>query len=381
MKSTVTIRKCEDYNSGTLTRAVQSAIDDIGGISSFVKRGDRVLMKPNLLKASSPESAVVTHPAFVEAVASMVLDCGAKAFLGDSPPLGNLSRVLTKSGYDPFMEKMGIQTVPFSEKIPLDFSEGRLFRRIDVAREVFNFDCIINLPKLKTHCQMVLTLAVKNLFGTVIGTDKASWHLRAGKDFDSFATVLVQLLEKIKPAVSILDGILAMEGNGPNSGESRHVGIIGASTDAVALDAVICNLVGVPIQSVRTCVIGGQLGVGTAQADDIVQVGDQLDGFPLRDFKPPKTMTVTWNLSNSNPIRRFLENHMITRPHIDSRACLSCGICLNHCPPGAITEKDGAMGIDVHKCISCFCCHELCPNNAVHIVQPFLGRFLSSVSR
>lgn len=381
MKSLVSIRRCEDYHPESLAQAVGKSLEDIGGLDSLVKRSDRVLLKPNLLKASPPHSAVVTHPAFVEAVASIILDSGAKVFLGDSPPLGNLAKVLTKSGYDPFMKKMGIQAVPFSEKIGLDFPEGRVFRRIDLAREVFQFDRVVNLPKLKTHCQMSLTLAVKNLFGAVIGTDKASWHLRAGKDFDSFATVLVQILEKIQPAVNIIDGILAMQGNGPNSGEPRHVGIIGASTDAVALDAVICRLMGMPMESVRTCVIGHELGIGIASGEGILEVGDPLDGFPLGDFKPPKTMTVTWNLSRHNPLRRLLDNYMITRPQIDSTLCRNCGTCLNHCPAQAITEREAVMTVDVSSCISCFCCHELCPHDAVHIIQPFLGRLLARVSR
>jgi len=104
----------------------------------------------------------------------MVIDCGATPFLGDSPPCGKLSRVLTKSGYDPFMKRLGVQAVPFMEKISAEFPDGRLYRRIDLAREVFEFDKVVNLPKLKTHCEMTLTLAVKNLFGVIVGADKAA---------------------------------------------------------------------------------------------------------------------------------------------------------------------------------------------------------------
>ena len=207
----------------------------------------RIYSSPRLL-----DEAVVTHPAVVEAIASMVIDAGATPFIGDSPPLGNLPKVLLKCGYEPFMKKMAIQAVPFVEKLPVEFSTGRLFRRMDLAREVFEFDAVINLAKLKTHTQMMLTLAVKNLFGTVIGTDKASWHLRAGKDVDCFATVLVQIFEKIRPVLSIVDGILAMEGNGPNSGDARHVGILGASTDAVALDSIICACPPMPWRWIRS---------------------------------------------------------------------------------------------------------------------------------
>lgn len=381
MKSLVTFRKCESYDQSRLRDAVLKALNDVGGVESFLKTGDRVLLKPNLLMSAQPERAVVTHPAFVEAVAALLADCGGKLFLGDSPPMGRLSRTLSKSGYDPFMKRMDIQTVPFTAKITAEFSDGKLFRKIDLAGEVFEFDVVINLPKLKTHSQMVLTLAVKNLFGTIIGADKAAWHLRAGKDFDSFATVLVQVLEKVRPAVSIIDGILGMEGNGPNNGAPRHIGIIGASTDAVALDAEICRIVGIPVDRVRTCVIGQKLGIGKAESGYIERVGDEVTGSPLRDFKAPKSTSMAWNLPSGSRLRKFLENHFITRPDIDSTLCQKCGICMSHCPPQAISERGGTMFIDRQKCISCFCCHELCPNNAVEISQPFLGRCLSAISR
>jgi uncharacterized protein (DUF362 family)/ferredoxin len=381
MNSLVTIRKCEDYDLNRLTPVIGRVLDDLGGIGSLIKPGDRVLLKPNLLRAAGPSQAAVTHPAVVEAVASLVVDHGATPFIGDSPPLGNLSKVLTKGGYDPFMNKMGIRAVPFANKEEVEFPSGRLFRRMDLAREVFEFDAVINLPKLKTHMQMMLTLAVKNLFGTVIGTDKASWHLRAGREVDTFATVLVQIYDRIRPVVSILDGILAMEGDGPNSGDPRHVGIIGASKDAVALDAVVCRLVGFSPESLLTCAIAQQAGVGNAAPDQIEVIGDQLSGFPLTDFKAPKSMTMAWNLSHWNPVRRFMENHIITKPEIDPASCIGCKICLQHCPPQAISERDGHVAIDRKKCISCFCCHELCSNEAVRIVKPFFGRILSKLTR
>jgi uncharacterized protein (DUF362 family)/Pyruvate/2-oxoacid:ferredoxin oxidoreductase delta subunit len=381
MKSLVTIRKCSDYSPSLLASCVRDVLDDLGGPTKFIKRGDRVLLKPNLLMSAAPTAAIVTHPAFVEAVASLVIDAGGHPFIGDSPPLGNLNRVLSKSGYEPFMTRLGVKPVSFTQKTPLECADGRLFRRIDLAAEVFEFDTVVNLAKLKTHTQMVLTMAVKNLFGTVIGTDKASWHLRAGRDFDTFATILVQIYEKVRPAVSIVDGILGMEGNGPNNGTPRQIGIIGASTDAVALDSVLCGLLGFNIEQVRTCAVARKMGLGATETDQIEQTGDKLDGFPLRDFRAPKSATMAWNMSQGNPLRKFLENHLITRPDIDAGTCRSCGVCLEHCPPRAIREVDGLMTIDRKKCISCFCCHELCTNNAIRIVVPLFGRVMSRISR
>jgi len=379
MESLVSIRRCASYDIAELKSVQEKILSDLGGPASFFKRGDRVLLKPNLLQSAPPSKAVVTHPAFVESIASLVIDAGARPFIGDSPPLGNLSRLLSKSGYDPFMERMGIEAAPFVEKKAVEFGEGRLFRRIDLAREVFEFDALINLAKLKTHCQMMLTMAVKNLFGAIIGTDKASWHLRAGKDHDHFARVLVQICEAVRPALSIVDGVLGMEGNGPNAGIPRHVGIIGASTDAVALDATLCRLLGFSAEQLGTCVIGQSLGVGVADEDRIRVVGDEPEGFPLKDFKAPKSMTMAWNLSESNPLRRFLENQLVARPRIDPARCSGCKTCLTHCPPEAIGEDDGKIVIDYGKCISCYCCHELCSENAIDVVQPCLARVFSFV--
>lgn len=377
----MSIRKCQDYELGQVSSVLSKVLDDLGGLGVHIRAGDRVLLKPNLLMSAPPEKAIVTHPVVMEALACMVLDCRGKPFIGDSPPFGHLSKVLTKSGYDPFMRRLEVQAVPFSERLTIEFPESRIFRRIELAKEVFDFDMVLNIAKLKTHCQMLLTLSVKNLFGTVIGSDKVSWHLRAGRDTDSFATVLVQIYEKVRPAVSIIDGILAMEGNGPNNGSPRHLGVLMGSTDGIALDATVCKLVGYPVNALRTSYLGDRMGIGTTNPCHVKVLGDDLEGFPLRDFVPPKSINVVWNLSHWNPVRRFLENHVVTRPVIDPAVCKTCGVCLEHCPPQAISKKNQTMVIDKSKCISCFCCHELCIHGAVKIVQPRLGKFLGSLTR
>lgn len=381
MRSIVSVQKCSEYEPKKLRPKVEKLFSDCYQSTANVRHGDTVLLKPNLLRAANPEQAIVTHPVFVETVAEILSDCGARLSIGDSPPLGNLQRVLVKSGYEPILKRLNIKPAPFLRKRTVEFGENHIYKRIDLALEVFEFDKIINLAKLKTHCQMTLTLAVKNLFGTVIGTDKASWHLRAGKITDNFAYVLLQIYETIKPDFSLLDGILAMQGNGPNSGDPRHIGIVCAARDAIALDSVVTDLVGFRLETVRTCVLGDELGLGNASSENIDVVGDELEGFPLRDFNAPKSMSMAWNLSYWNPLRRFMENHVITKPEINTTVCQKCGICLKHCPPRAISEINGEMVIDRKKCISCFCCHELCGADAITIKQPYVGKLLASFSK
>jgi uncharacterized protein (DUF362 family)/NAD-dependent dihydropyrimidine dehydrogenase PreA subunit len=382
MESVVSIRGCDQYEPGPLREVMEKIFSDLGGPAAFVKRGDRVLLKPNLLLASAPHKAIVTHPNVVEAVASILSDAGAKLFLGDSPPIGRLARTLTKSGYDPFMKRLGVEPVPFLKKHSVGFPEDRDYRRIEIAGEALEYDKVVNLAKLKAHSQMFLTLAVKNLFGVIIGMDKASWHLHAGMDYDKFAAVLVQIFEAVNPCLSIVDGILGMEGDGPNAGTPREVGVIGASRDAVALDATLCRLLGFEIERVKTCAVGQAMGLGVADPERIRVVGDEPEGFPLKDFKPPKSMmSLTWNMAPRNPIRKFLENNMIPRPNIDPETCSRCGTCLEHCPPRAIEERKGRMIIDYKKCISCFCCQELCTTKAIDTVRPWLGKVLSRLLR
>ncbi len=381
MKSIVSVRRCDQYELSLLRHNIGKAITDCSSSNPMIKFGDRILLKPNLLRAASPDRAIVTHPLFVQAVAEILSDYGAHLSIGDSPPLGNLNRVLLKSGYEPFLKRMNIKIVPFLNKKIVEFGDDRIYKRLELAAEAFEFDRLVNLAKLKTHCQMTLTLAVKNLFGLVIGTDKASWHLRAGRVTDNFAHVLLQIYETVRPDISILDGILGMQGNGPNTGEPRQVGIVSASTDAIAMDSVIARLVGFPVESVRTCVLGNELKLGNSSFDRIEVIGDDLTGFPITDFKAPKSMSMAWNLSYWNPVRRFMENHIITKPKIDASVCKNCGICMNHCPPQAISEKDGKMAIDRKACISCFCCHELCGSEAITITQPLLGRLLAKISK
>lgn len=381
MKSIVSVRGCQEYRHEILSPQIEKLFSDCYENGICIKRGDSVLLKPNLLRPAGPDRAIVTHPMFVEIIAEILTDCGARLSIGDSPPLGNLQRALAKSGYEPFMKRLGIKSTPFLQKKTVEFGENRVYKKIDLAQEVFDFDKVLNLAKLKTHCQMTLTLAVKNLFGIVIGTDKASWHLRAGRMTDNFAHVLLQIYETVQPEWSLIDGILSMQGNGPNAGEPRHVGIICASRDAIALDSVVTYLVGFPTDSVRTTIIGEELGLGVSSSDRIEVLGDTLEGFPLSDFKAPKSMSMAWNLSYWNPVRRFMENHVITKPEIDSVVCQNCGICMRHCPPQAISEINGKMFINRKKCISCFCCHELCGSDAINIRQPYLGRLLSSFSK
>ncbi|MGD9034669.1 MAG: DUF362 domain-containing protein, partial [Desulfobacteraceae bacterium] len=191
--STVSLVQCESYAPETIEAAVRGAVDLLGGIKKFVRPGDQVLLKPNLLSARPPERRITTDPQMVLAVARLVREAGGEPFIGDSPALEPLRRVAVKTGMAEIANQLGIKLVPFTQPIRVATPEGSLFKKLEIAPEAMDADVVINLPKLKTHSQMLLTLGVKNLFGTVVAQRKAEWHYMAGVDRDTFASLLLDI--------------------------------------------------------------------------------------------------------------------------------------------------------------------------------------------
>src|SRR3990167_2022351 len=255
--------KTGQYNYAEVYDGVKKSVALLGGIDKFVKKGSRVLIKPNLLASKSPDDSVTTHPLFVKAVVNLVKDAGGIPYIGDSPSLLSLKNVIKKTGMEDVATETGAQILEFSESVtikrgmeisspsPLNSPPnkggemrngiigGNIFKSLEIAKELKEVDAIINLPKLKTHVQMYLTLGVKNLFGCIIGKRKAQWHLKAGVNNIYFAKMLVELYEYIKPSLTIVDGIRGMEGDGPSGGQPRDIGLIFAGADAVAVDTMI----------------------------------------------------------------------------------------------------------------------------------------------
>ncbi|MCX8012254.1 MAG: DUF362 domain-containing protein, partial [Desulfobacterota bacterium] len=242
--STVALVRCQSYNEEEVKIAIKYALEHFGGIKSFVKSGVKVLLKPNLLCARSPEKCVTTHPAIVSVVARMVLEAGGKPFIGDSPAIGPFKWVAAKSGLEEVARKLNIELIELTNPIYITPPPESKFKKILIAKQAIEADLVINLPKLKTHSQMMLTLGVKNLFGTIVAQRKAEWHFFAGMNRDTFASLLLDIYLIIKPALTILDGVWGMEGYGPSNGIPRKVGLLAVATDAVALDTSICYLLG-----------------------------------------------------------------------------------------------------------------------------------------
>jgi len=362
MKTSVSIVRCQQYDEKEVLSALRHSLDLIGGIHSFVKRGNRVLLKPNLLYGKAPEKAVTTHPSIIKGIIQMVKEEGGFPSLGDSPGLGSALGVAEKSGIKKVADEMDCPIIEFNRPVSLPEKKGRLFKNIEIDQAIFEADVIINLPKWKTHAQMLLTLGVKNLFGCIPGRRKVLWHLKAGEDQKIFAQVLVDIYQMIQPSLTILDGIVGMEGNGPGSGHPIPLGLILASQDPLYLDQVVCDLLGIPRKSLLTNRVAFEQGMGM---DRMVTVGERLEDVKIPNFKLPNLSRIDWYLPGF--IRKALKNGLSSKPVDKKEFCKQCHQCVDICPPGALRGNEKGLTFDYGKCIRCFCCQEICPEGAIRI--------------
>ena len=259
MTSSVCLLQATSYDLSVLRSSMEALLAPLGGISAFVKPGDRVLLKPNLLTGARPTKECVTRPEIVYCVAKLVQEAGGLPFLGDGPAFGSARGVAKANGYLPLVEELKIPIVEFSGQRYK--TVGDEFDHLLLSKEVMNADVVINLPKVKSHVQITLTMGVKNLFGCVPGKMKAWWHMEAGKDADRFGQMLVETARTISPNLTILDGILGHEGNGPSGGEPRELGLLAASADIFALDRAIVAVLQVDPDRIPTVRMARRLGL------------------------------------------------------------------------------------------------------------------------
>jgi len=279
----VSLIRARSYEQHSLRASLETLIKPLGGIEAFVKAGDRVLLKPNLLTSARFGKECTTRAELVYCVAQMVIAAGGKPFLGDSPAFGSARGVALATGYQPVIESLGLPIVDFHGSRYQTVSED--FNHLLLCKEAMEADVVINLPKVKSHAQLTLTLGVKNLFGCVPGKMKAWWHMEAGKDANRFGQMLVETARVINPNLTILDGIIGHEGNGPSGGEPRDLGILGASADVFALDRAMVEILDVDPNLVPT--IAAQTRLGLSAAIDSIH-------FPL--LHPSQVQIHDWKL-------------------------------------------------------------------------------------
>ena len=370
MRPSVSLQALADYEPARVQDTLHLLIEPLGGITRYVKPGQNVLIKPNMLAGKSPEKAVTTHPEIVRQVILMAQSAGGNIIVGDSPGLGKPESVARKCGILDVVEETGAHFAPFEESVPITLDAGT-FHHLEVAREALDADVIINLPKLKTHQMMGYTGAVKNLFGLVVGMRKVRLHLQAGTDKAFFALMLLELAERFPPALSIMDAVIGMEGNGPGNGDPVQLGALLASTSTIALDTVATTMVNLPEQRVWTQRVARESGRQGLSINDIDLHGAALAELQTTNFRPAKNSDINFGLPI--PVKNLLKNAITAQPGITCD-CKRCGHCVTHCPPGAMSLDDHGVRIDYGRCIRCFCCQELCPYGAIITQQGVLLR-------
>ncbi|MEE9613833.1 MAG: DUF362 domain-containing protein [Thermodesulfobacteriota bacterium] len=372
MAPTVAITKCASYGEEEVYRAAGDAVERLGGMEKFVKRGERILLKPNLLGPKPREAAVTTDPSVVGAMIRLVKEAGGVPVVGDSAALGSALKAAEMCGVAEACRRHGSELIELTDPVAVESPSGHTFKRFEVARAALEADGIINLPKLKTHAQMFLTLGVKNTFGCVPGKLKSQWHFSAGVDTSMFAGMLLDLHLFLKPRLSLVDGIVAMEGNGPGNGDPRKLGLVFASDNAIAMDTVIAAVLGARPGDVPILKRARETGLGETDIEAIELLGEMetVDGFRF----PP---LVDVNFASRLPyfIDRRVRKAVTARPHIDVDICTLCSSCVETCPAGVMEKRDRIV-IDYDRCIRCYCCQEVCPEGAISVKQGWLKKIV-----
>ena len=380
---TVTVRRCPSYDQAVVKEAVvKLGEDSAGGWASILPRGSKVLIKPNLLTPATADEAVSPHPSVVRALVELCRDAGAASItIGDSPGFGTAQKVAAKCGILDVARELGVEVVDFADSITVPAPAGFHNRSFSIARDIVEADVVINLAKFKTHAMMVMTLAVKNMFGAFVGKQKAQWHLQSGRSQDHFARMLVELAYTVKPAISVLDGVIGMEGNGPGSGTPRKLGFLAASRDMVSLDRVACAITGVAPDKVYIFKAARNLGLAV-DLEGIRLSGDPIKPLSITDLKPASMMHVE-GPAYFRPFAGLLRRSLTTRPAVDSSRCKGCAICREACPAAAITQPapGACVRIDDERCIRCYCCQELCPEGAIAPRDAWALRLIKSLKR
>jgi uncharacterized protein (DUF362 family)/NAD-dependent dihydropyrimidine dehydrogenase PreA subunit len=376
MKSKVVLLPCGEYDEEKVYTLLKQGLYLVGGVEALIPKDGKILLKPNLLKRAEVEKAVITHPVVVGAFARILRENGyEQIILADSCGHGTTQAVIRGTGMDTYLEKYQIPAIDYSEGIKVDYPQGIQAKEFILPKELLEQNCVISLSKMKTHALERITGAVKNSYGFVYGFHKAKGHTQY-PSADSFARMLIDLNKCVAPKLYVMDGIVAMEGNGPGSGDPVQMNVMIMSTDPVALDSVFSRLVYLKPEMVPTNYHGEKMGLGTWKEEEITLLtpdGEISMSEAVKRYGNPQ-----FNVDRTE-VRKNIWTRMAgalnifqKKPYIEADKCVRCGICVQSCPvPGKAVDFRKGKGkppvYDYKKCIRCFCCQEMCPKKAIKV--------------
>jgi uncharacterized protein (DUF362 family)/Pyruvate/2-oxoacid:ferredoxin oxidoreductase delta subunit len=371
MISQVSIVKCASYNPDLVEGSIRRSIALLGGIDKFIKPGSKVLVKPNLLMAKDPECAIDTHPEVLRAVIRILKEIKCRILVGDGPSvwgnqIENVEEVYQITGVSKVCQDEGVELVKFDKR--------RMHNKLPLTTYLYECDHLINLPKLKTHGFTILTGAIKNLFGLVPGTHKTELH-RKNFDLSDFSKMLVDILQEARPSLNIVDGIMALEGDGPaTSGKVKSLGLIIAGSDCVAVDSVMAKIMGLEPSDILTTKEAQERGLGVSDMRSIQVLGESLNDCLDKPFILPSSSLIRKKIPK--PVIALIKKLIRFYPSPIKNECVRCFACINICPDKCITMGKHGIIFNYRKCISCFCCQETCPEAAIKVKKSLLARII-----
>ena len=372
MGAKVAIVRCAEYNDKLLYDKVGEAIALAGGLGEF--KGKKVLLKPNILFAVGPERPVTTHPAFAGAVSRHFVEAGAEVYVGDSPGIHPAHMAGRVSGIAKAVTDAGAQWVDFRHGIDTPNPGGKMVKRFPIAEIFSKVDAVVSLPKLKTHGMMYYTGGMKNLYGMIPGLTKAQLHVRF-PERANFAAMIVDLNLLLKPAMCIMDGVIAMEGPGPGSGYPKNTGLVLASKNILALDMTACRIIGYDPHDIPILSDALSRGFWLTSESEIETAGETVADVRVKDFKLVKVLRDTGFIRKLFPgLFKLIRGITVPKPRFLHDKCIRCGECVKICKSDALCFVDDAkstygkkISVDYKKCIRCYCCHEVCPADAIRL--------------
>lgn len=355
----VFIQKCEKYENSRIKDAI-NLIFNKHNIYNIIKPNMNIVIKPNFVMKMKVEDAGTTHPLIIKEVAKKIISLGAKVTIAESPG-GPYNEKILRDIYNYYklddLEHIGVKLNISTDTVML---KSELNNNFEVIKPIAEADLVINIAKLKTHTMMNMTCCTKNLYGIIPGTQKFGYHAKHTEP-EEFAEKIIEISSLVKKQICIVDGIDAMEGNGPTGGTKRHLGILLSGENCYEMDYIVSKIIGFEDISYIT---KKTIEKGIVMPYNVKIDGEKLENVKVKDFKRPDSSS---KIKFGMKIAKILFKNIKPYPIFNMNKCIKCNRCINSCPKKALIFSNSKIMLNKKECISCFCCHELCPAKAIDI--------------